>query len=444
MPATAVVGLQWGDEGKGKVIDSFAAEADVVARYAGGNNAGHTVIVGGEKYVLHLIPGGILHEGTVNLIGRGVVVSLEHLLYEMEGLEARGVPVRERLRLDAGCHVIFPYHRHLDRLLERWRGSGRIGTTGRGIGPAYADRVARTGIRVGDLLQPALFESRLRAALAEKNAIIARVYEDDPEPADRLYEESRQQAERLRELIVDGGALVRRALARSERVLFEGAQGSLLDLDAGTYPYVTSSWTGVWGIAGGIGVAPRCIGRAFAVSKAYATRVGEGPMPTEITDEVGDRLREAGNEYGATTGRPRRCGWFDAVAARYAAELNGIDGLVLTNLDVLSGFHPLPVAVAYRVPAEVPAGGPASGAELLPEFPGARLDLGRVEPVYEELEGWDEDLTGVRSWKDLPGPARAYVGFLEERIGVPVLKVSVGPGRDQMIDGPSFAGGLWA
>jgi len=438
MPALAVVGLQWGDEGKGKVIDVLSARADVVARYAGGNNAGHTVVAGGEKFVLHLIPGGVLHPGTLNLIGRGVVVDLRHLAREMQGLEERGVPVRERLRVDARCHVIFPYHRHVDGLAETWRGEGRIGTTGRGIGPAYADKVARTGIRLADILEPEYFERRLHAALAEKSAIISKVFGDRPERDDELLEEYRALAEDIRDLVVDGGALLRAAHRDGRRILFEGAQGTMLDLDAGTYPFVTSSWAGVWGVAGGTGFPPCAIGRAVAVAKAYATRVGEGPMPTELHGAEGERLREAGHEYGATTGRPRRCGWFDAVAGRYAVECNGVQGLILTNLDVLTGFDPLRVAVAYELPAVA-----GTRRRRVEEFPAGLGVLDGVEPVYEELPGWQEDIQGVRRPEDLPAAARRYLRFLEERLGVPVERISVGPGREQILPGAAAREDLW-
>ncbi len=426
MPATAIVGLQWGDEGKGKVIDRLAEEAGFVARYAGGNNAGHTVWVGEERYVLHLIPGGILHEGKVNLIGRGVVVDLHALEEEMAGLEARGVPVRERLRVDGRVHLIFPFHRELDAMAEVWRGAGRIGTTGRGIGPTYADKVARTGIRLADVLDEQSFAVRFEALLAEKAAIAEKVYGRRLEDPARIAEDVRAAAERLRPLVVDGGALLQRADAAGERILFEGAQGSMLDLDGGTYPFVTSSWTGTWGIFGGTGFPPHRLERAFAVAKAYCTRVGEGPFPTEEHGPLGERLREQGNEYGATTGRPRRCGWFDTVQARYAARANGLQGVVITNLDVLSGFARLPVAVAYRLP----------DGRVVEDWP-AELGcsaLDAVEPVYEELPGWDEDLTAARSLDDLPKAARAYVDFLAERLGVPIVSLSVGPGREQMFD----------
>ncbi len=433
MPSTAVIGLQWGDEGKGKVIDSLAAEADVIARYAGGNNAGHTVIVGGEKYVLHLIPGGILHEGKVNLIGRGLVVDPVALAEEMDGLIARGVPVEERLVIDGRVHLIFPYHRQLDGMAEVWRGDGRIGTTGRGIGPAYADKVARIGIRLADVLDAELFETRLKAALAEKDAVMRKVYNTEPEPWDDLYEETRALAERLRPLMVDGGRLVRDADAAGKRVLFEGAQGTMLDLDAGTYPYVTSSWTGLWGIAGGTGFPPHKIARALAVTKAYCTRVGEGPFPSELHDDVGQQLRDQGNEYGATTGRPRRCGWFDAVQARYACELNGLDGIFLTNLDVLSGFEKLQVCTGYRLP----------NGDVVRDYPADVGAIDGIEPVWQDMRGWDEDITAARSLDELPSNCREYVDFLQEQMGVPIISISVGPGREQMFECGVPGAGLW-
>jgi len=426
MSATAVIGLQWGDEGKGKVIDCLAADADLIVRFAGGNNAGHTVYVEGEKFVLHLIPGGILHAGKRNLIGRGVVLNLEALLEEIDGLVARGVPVEERLLLDGRAHLIFPYHTHMDGLTETWRGAGRIGTTGRGIGPAYADKVARTGIRLADVLDEKLFQARLRAALAEKAAVMEKVYGEVPEDDTDLFERTRQQVARLRPLIVDGGAHVRAAADRGERILFEGAQGAMLDLDGGTYPYVTSSWTGIAGIAGGTGFPANRIDRSLAVTKAYCTRVGEGPFPSELEDATGQKLRDQGNEYGATTGRPRRCGWFDAVQARYACASNGLDGVFLTNLDVLSGFETIGVGVGYRLP---------DGREVR-DFPGELSSLDGVKPMFREMPGWSEDITAATSLADLPPHCRDYVAFLEEQMGVPIVSISVGPGREQMFACP--------
>ena len=422
MPSTAVIGLQWGDEGKGKVIDSLAADADIVVRFAGGNNAGHTVWVGQDKYVLHLIPGGILHAGKINVIGRGVVVDLEALMEEIDGLKERGVPVEERLRIDGRVHVIFPYHCQMDGLVETWRGDSKIGTTGRGIGPAYADKVSRTGIRLADVLNKETFAVRLKAALAEKVAVMTKVYGVEPEPYDDLFEKSLALAERLRPLVVDGGELARTAHKDGKQILFEGAQGVMLDLDAGTYPYVTSSWTGVAGIAGGAGFPPNRIDRSLAVSKAYCTRVGEGPFPTELHCATGQQLRDQGNEYGATTGRPRRCGWFDALQARYSCALNGLDGVFVTNLDVLSGFEEIQVCVAYRLP---------DGTEVT-EYPAEMGHVGDIEAVYETLPGWSEDITAATSLDDLPAACRDYVTFIEQQMQVPIVSLSVGPGRTQM------------
>jgi adenylosuccinate synthase len=432
MSSSAVVGLQWGDEGKGKVIDSLASEADYVVRYAGGNNAGHTVIVGDQKYVLHLIPGGILHDGTINLIGRGLVVDLTALLEEMDGLVERGVPVDERLRIDGRAHVIFPYHCQLDGVSEAKLGAGKIGTTGRGIGPAYADKVGRTGIRVADLLQPEFLKARLEANVAEKATLLDKVYGQELKGCDDLVERTLELAERLAPLIVDGGAMVRQAYREGKRVLFEGAQGTMLDLDSGTFPFVTSSWTGVAGIAGGTGMSPRSLDRALAVTKAYTTRVGEGPFPSELHGEVGERLRAAGNEYGATTGRPRRCGWFDVVLGRFSCEVNGLDGIFLTNLDVLSGFGDLEVVTGYR-----------HNGEVITDFPGELSVLDELEVVTEVLPGWEEDITGVRNFDDLPTNCQRYVDFLEQKMGVPFERISVGPGRDQIFVGKNGSESLW-
>ena len=424
MPSTAVIGLQWGDEGKGKIIDSLSAEADMIVRFAGGNNAGHTVHVGSEKYVLHLIPGGILHEGKQNIIGRGVVLNLDALIEEIDGLEERGVPVSERLFIDSRVHLIFPYHCQLDGLAESGRGKAKIGTTGRGIGPAYSDKVARTGIRLADALNAETFAELLANAMQEKNNLMRKVYGVEPENQEGLLEKTLAQVERLRPLVVDGGAMVRKAHAEGKRILFEGAQGLMLDLDAGTYPFVTSSWTGLAGVSGGAGFPPNRIDRALAVSKAYCTRVGSGPFPSELDNAVGQQLRDQGNEYGATTGRPRRCGWFDAVQARYACSLNGLDGVFLTNLDVLSGFEELAVCVAYRF---------EDGTETT-EFPGDLSCLSKITPVYQSMPGWSEDITAARSLEELPDTCRAYVAFLEEQMQTTITTLSVGPGRDQLFE----------
>jgi adenylosuccinate synthase len=434
MPSLSVFGAQWGDEGKGKIIDRLAANADVVVRYQGGANAGHTVVVGGDKYVLHLVPSGVLHRGTLNVIGTGVAVDPVSLLGELDGLAERGVEVTPReLALSARAQVILDHHRRVDGLAERWRGAGRIGTTGRGIGPCYADKAARTGLRVVDLLDPERCRVMLRAALAEKNAVLTKVYGEPELPLEEEIDRFAALGERLAPFVVDAGAIVRDAYRDGRRVLFEGAQGILLDLDHGTYPFVTSSNTGVAGIAAGVGFPPRWLDRVIGIAKAYCTRVGEGPFPSEETGETGERIREAGNEFGATTGRPRRCGWLDAVALRYAMELNGADGWVVTNLDVLSGFDEIRAAVAYE-----------RDGERLDRFPANLPSLDGVGVVLESRPGWTEDLRGAREYGDLPPAARAYVEWLEELVDAPIVAISVGPDRDQVVPrGAGIDGGLF-
>ena len=423
MPSVSVFGAQWGDEGKGKLIDLLSRDADVIVRYQGGANAGHTVVVEGQKYVLHLIPSGILNRGKVNVIGNGVAVDPLKFLDEVEGLRARGVAVDgENLKLSANAHVIFEHHRLIDQLSERWRGQGRIGTTGRGIGPCYADKAARTGLRVCDLLDPVHCRTRLGAALAEKNALIERVHGERPLDLEGQLDRYTTLAGRLAPFVCDTGALARGAYREKKRILFEGAQGAMLDLDLGTYPYVTSSSTGANGIASGAAFPPRWIDHAVGIAKAYCTRVGEGPFPTELDDAVGARIREQGQEYGSTTGRPRRCGWFDAVAARYSLELSGADGWIVTNLDVLTGFDEIRVAVGYRI-----------GGATRREWPADVPVIERVEPVYASFPGWTEDITSVRRFEDLPARARSYVEALEREVGVPIRMLSVGPERAQVI-----------
>ncbi len=423
MPSTSVFGAQWGDEGKGKIIDRLAREADIVARYQGGANAGHTVVVADEKYVLHLIPSGILHPGKINVIGNGVAVDPLVLLEEVDGLRQRGIAVDgSNLVVSAGAHLILEHHKRLDILSERWKGTGRIGTTGRGIGPAYADKCSRTGLRVGDLLDADRFRERLEATLIEKNAWIAKVHGEEPFDLEQSFQRYAAIGERLAPFVRDTGALLRRSYAEGRSILFEGAQGMLLDLDHGTYPYVTSSNTGVGGIGPGAGFPPSKIDRAIGIAKAYCTRVGEGPFPSEDHGAQGERLRELGCEYGATTGRPRRCGWFDAVSARYTLELNGADGWVMTNLDVLTSFEEIPVAVAYE-----------ARGERYAEYPASLPSLDGIEVVLEKRPGWKEDITGVRRYEDLPQAARAYVEWVEEAVGTPIVLLSVGPERDQVI-----------
>ncbi len=423
MPSLCVFGAQWGDEGKGKIIDHLAADVTHVVRYQGGSNAGHTVVVGAEKYVLHLVPSGVLHPGKVNVIANGVAVDPLLLLEEIDGLIARGVAVSSaNLRLSARAHVILQHHRRLDALAERWRGEGRIGTTGRGIGPCYADKAARVGLRVCDLLDPARLESGLRVALAEKNALIQSVHGDTPLDLGEQLDLYGRLAERLSSFVGDTGAELRDAHRAGAAILFEAAQGVMLDVDHGTYPYVTSSNTGVDGIPAGVGFPPQWIGRAVGIAKAYCTRVGEGPFPSEEHGPRGAELREAGNEYGATTGRPRRCGWLDVVALRYALELNGATSWIMTNLDVLSGLGDVPVAVAYR-----------REGRRFETFPAELSSLDAVEVEYEHRPGWTEDLTGIRRFEDLPRAARNYVEWVEASVRVPIETLSIGPRRDQVI-----------
>ena len=423
MPSISVFGAQWGDEGKGKIIDRLASDVDYVVRYQGGANAGHTVVVGGEKYVLHLIPSGILHPGRINVIGGGVAIDPITLVKEMEGLSERGVSIDgSNLRLAATAHVIFEHHKRIDALSERWRGDGRIGTTGRGIGPCYADKAARTGVRVCDLLESDVLESRLRATLAEKNALIEKVHGEAPLDLEQELERYATLGERLRPFVADVGAELRAAYAAGKQLLFEGAQGAALDIDTGTYPFVTSSNTGVAGIPAGAGFPPRWIDRSVGIAKAYCTRVGEGPFFTELEGELGERLREAGNEFGATTGRPRRCGWFDAVAVRTAFSLADADEWVVTNLDVLSGLGDLRVGVRY-----------ARGDDRWNELPLELPHFEGIEVEYESFEGWGEDISSVSSYDDLPAAARTYVEGLESLVGAKISMLSVGPERDQVI-----------
>ncbi len=423
MPSLCIFGAQWGDEGKGKLIDVLASEHDLVVRYQGGANAGHTVVVGDEKYVLHLIPSGILHPGKRNVIGGGVALDPISLLEEIDGLAERGVTVDPtNLRIAANAHVIFEHHRRIDGMAERWRGSGRIGTTGRGIGPCYADKAARTGLRVCDLLQPERCRERLGATLAEKNAVIERVHGEEPLDLDSQLDRYAAVGERLGPFVGDTGAELRGAYREGRRILFEGAQGVMLDIDHGTYPYVTSSNTGVGGVANGAGFPPNRIDRAMGIAKAYCTRVGEGPFPSELSGPEGDALREAGKEYGATTGRPRRAGWFDALAVRYALDLGGAHGWIVTKLDVLSGLKEIRFVHAYRL-----------GEQRFETYPAHLASLEGIEVEYDSMPGWSEDLTAVRRWDDLPEQARAYVERLEEVVGVGVHTISVGPARDAVI-----------
>jgi adenylosuccinate synthase len=420
MPATVICGLQWGDEGKGKVTDLLAADVSLVVRYQGGDNAGHTVVIGDETFKLHLVPSGVLHSHIRPIIGPGVVVNPRTLLEEIEMLESRGISTAA-LRLSAAAHVIMPYHVALDTAREG-AGDGAIGTTKRGIGPAYADRAARTGVRVGDLLEPDLLQRRLDLALGEKNALLERAYGMQALDVDALVRQASEWGSRLRDRIADTTRIVQDALAAGEHVLLEGAQGTLLDLDHGTYPYVTSSNPVAGGACTGGGVGPRQIDAVIGVLKAYSTRVGAGPLPTELDDDVGTHMVEVGREFGTTTGRRRRCGWLDFVPLRHAVEVNSISSIVLNKLDILSGLDEVKACVAYRIDGRNVADWPLNAA-----------DLERAEPVYESFQGWPEDIRECRTVDELPRAARRYVDAIAERARVPISHLSVGPERNQTI-----------
>jgi adenylosuccinate synthase len=413
----AVLGAQWGDEGKGKIVDLLAPQFSIVARYQGGHNAGHTVLAAGRKFVLRLIPSGILHPGVTCVIGNGLVVDLQALFQELDELAGAGIETDGRLLVSDKAHLILPYHRDLDLLSEARRGEGRIGTTSRGIGPAYEDKVARRGIRVCDVADAAGLEDLVRENVNARNRLVGDVLDYRPVIADL-----RARARRLAPLVADVSVYLARAMSEGRTILFEGAQGTFLDIDHGTYPFVTSSNATVGGVCTGLGVGPRAIGAVMGVAKAYTTRVGAGPLPTELFDATGDRLRDTGQEYGAVTGRPRRCGWFDAVAVRYAARVNGLDALAVTKLDVLDGFEEIPVCVGYRL-----------GGETLTEFPSDLRLLARCEPIYETLGGWADATRGLRRFADLPPAARRYIARLEEITGVQVAIVSTGSDRDDTI-----------
>ncbi|WP_224245875.1 adenylosuccinate synthase [Hyalangium gracile] len=428
MPNVVVVGAQWGDEGKGKVVDLLTEHAQVVVRFQGGNNAGHTLVVGGQKTVLHLIPSGILHPGKTCVIGNGVVVDPAVLVGEIDALKTRGfLKDDSHLLISDNAHVIFPWHKLLDSFREKARGGSAIGTTGRGIGPAYEDKVARRGIRVRDLLQPERLrkriDERLPVALEELRELCRQANEPVPTlEAAKLVSDFSALGERLRPHVGDASLFLAGQVARGARILFEGAQGTLLDVDHGTYPYVTSSNCVAGNAAVGSGLGPTTIDRVMGISKAYTTRVGGGPFPTELTDALGDQLRKVGDEYGATTGRPRRCGWLDGVVLRYAVRVNGLSSLALTKMDVLSGIKSLQLCNAYEL-----------DGQRVTELPGDYEDLARVKPVYETLPGWDEKLAGVRTFDELPENAKRYVRRVEEISGVPVTCISVGADRGETV-----------
>ncbi|MDR3586930.1 MAG: adenylosuccinate synthase [Desulfosporosinus sp.] len=421
MAAVVLIGSQWGDEGKGKITDFLAEKADLVVRFQGGNNAGHTVVANGEEFKLHLIPSGILYEDKTCVIGNGVVIDPKVLLEELDYLAKRGIKTG-KLLISSNAQVIMPYHQVLDGLEEEARGEHKIGTTKRGIGPAYMDKASRIGIRIIDLLDKEEFADKLRRNLVEKNNLFVKVYGTEALEFDGIYEAYLGYADRIRSMVADSSLAIDVCIRAGKKVLFEGAQGTLLDIDHGTYPYVTSSHPIAGGACIGAGVGPTRIDRVIGVIKAYTTRVGEGPFPTELLDETGEQMRANGHEFGTTTGRPRRCGWFDAVIARYAVRVSGISDFAVTKLDVLTGFEILKICVGYRV-----------NEEIIHEFPQSQKIFKQCQPVYEEMPGWQEDLTNVRRFEDLPEAAQNYILRIEGLTGVPATLVAIGPGREQTI-----------
>lgn len=417
-----VLGTQWGDEGKGKIVDLLTEQVSAVVRFQGGHNAGHTLVIDGKKTVLHLIPSGILREKVLCLIGNGVVLSPEALLKEMRGLEEAGVPVRERLKLSPACPLILPYHVALDQAREVARGEAKIGTTGRGIGPAYEDKVARRGLRLSDLMNAERFETKLREVMKYHNFVLKNYYQAEEVDVDSMLAEALEMAEQLRPMVADVTAILHKMRKNGESIMFEGAQGSLLDIDHGTYPFVTSSNTTAGGASTGSGVGPLYLDYILGITKAYTTRVGSGPFPTELSCEIGRRLGERGHEFGATTGRERRCGWFDAVALKHAIQVNSVSGICLTKLDVLDGLEVIKVCVGYR----------DSEGNLVETLTGSE-DYDAVEPIYEELPGWTDSTVGAQTLAGLPAAAKSYIARLEALLETPVDIISTGPDRIETI-----------
>ena len=421
MPAIVLLGAQWGDEGKGKATDLLGDRVDYVVRYQGGNNAGHTVVIGDQKYALHLLPSGILSPNVVPVIGNGVVIDPGVLLTEIKGLNERGIDT-SKLKISTNAHLITPYHRTIDKVSERFLGNSKIGTTGRGIGPAYADKINRIGIRIQDLFDPSILQQKIEGALRDKNQVLIKVFNRKGLEVEEVLKEYLEYAEILAPYIADTGLLLNKALDAGKNVLLEGSQGTLLDVDHGTYPFVTSSNPTAGGACTGSGIGPTRISRVIGIVKAYTTRVGSGPFPTELFDEDGEKLRTIGGEIGVTTGRARRCGWYDAPIARYAVRVNGLTDFFLTKLDVLTGWEKIPVCVAYEV-----------DGKRVEELPASQSDFHHAKPIYEYLPGWSENITKARTFNELPANARAYVKYLEEISGAPMSAIGVGPGRDETI-----------
>ncbi|WP_124728569.1 adenylosuccinate synthase [Staphylospora marina] len=421
MSTVVVVGTQWGDEGKGKITDFLAERAEVVARYQGGNNAGHTIVFGGTRYKLHMIPSGIFYRDKICVLGNGMVINPDALVRELDELHAQGIST-ENLRISDRAHVIMPYHLRLDLAEEKQKGSAKIGTTGKGIGPAYMDKAARTGIRVADLMDKDLFAAKLKKNLETKNRILENLYGEQGFTFEEIYGPYLEAAERMRPYVTDTSVVLNDAIDQGKRVLFEGAQGVMLDIDQGTYPFVTSSNPVAGGVCIGSGVGPTKIHQVIGVAKAYTTRVGDGPFPTELQDETGDRIREVGREYGTTTGRPRRVGWFDSVVVRHARRVSGITGLSLNSLDVLTGLDTVKICVAYEYEGQ-----------RIEHYPANLEMLKKCKPIYEELPGWKEDITGASSIHDLPIETQHYIERITQLTGIPLAIFSVGPSRDQTI-----------
>jgi adenylosuccinate synthase len=421
VPAIVLLGAQWGDEGKGKATDILGDKVKYVVRYQGGNNAGHTVVIGDQKYALHLLPSGILTPTCIPVIGNGVVIDPAVLLEEIRGLNERGVDT-SNLKISTNAHLITPYHRTIDKVSERFLGKAKIGTTGRGIGPAYADKINRIGIRVQDLFDPSILRQKIEGALKDKNQVLVKVFNRKGLEIDEMLKEYLEYAEILRPYVTDTSLLLNQALERGENILLEGSQGTLLDVDHGTYPFVTSSNPTAGGASTGSGIGPTKISRVIGIVKAYTTRVGSGPFPTELFDEDGEKLRSIGGEVGVTTGRARRCGWYDAPIARYAVRINGLTDFFLTKLDVLTGWEKIPVCVAYEI-----------DGRRVEELPASQSDFHHAKPIYEYLPGWSEDISKARKLSDLPVNAQGYIKFLEKISGAPISAIGVGPGREETI-----------
>lgn len=421
MPTKVIIGAQWGDEGKGKIVDILASKADAVVRYSGGNNAGHTLVINGEKYALHLIPSGILRPGTVCVVGNGVVIDPEFIVKEIDNLISRGVSM-DNLLISDRAHLIFPYHKLLDQLQEDFRGKNDIGTTKKGIGPAYMDKTERCGIRICDLFNPGTFAEKVKTNVEFKNLLIEKIYGRKGFNADEIIEKYLAFGERLKPYITDTTKVLYDMAKAGKNIIFEGAQSSLLDLDYGTYPYVTSSHPAAGGVCIGSGIGPTMIDECFGVVKAYTTRVGKGPFPSELNDETGDRIRERGQEYGTTTGRPRRCGWFDAVLVKFSVRVNALTGIVVNRADTLGSFDKVKLCIAYE-----------KDGQITTDFPASLEDLAKMKPVYEEFDGWDENLSGCNKFDDLPESLQKYLKRIEELCETKVVMVGIGPSRDDII-----------